>query len=64
MKAYMPPELLPPPRNREANATHRLSRLQLQQAIADVKRFVEDRLEKDLHVVRVCCLDVWTSQQQ
>eukprot|EP00542_Grammatophora_oceanica_P002983 CAMPEP_0194063248 /NCGR_PEP_ID=MMETSP0009_2-20130614/79829_1 /TAXON_ID=210454 /ORGANISM="Grammatophora oceanica, Strain CCMP 410" /LENGTH=107 /DNA_ID=CAMNT_0038715303 /DNA_START=159 /DNA_END=479 /DNA_ORIENTATION=- len=49
---YMPPNLLPPERNREANSTHRLSRLDLQRAMTDVKRFVEQRLESDLHLVK------------
>lgn len=49
----MPPEVLPPERNREANSTHRLSRLDLQRAMTDIKRFVEARLESDLKVVRV-----------
>jgi len=52
MTDYMPDTLLPPEHNREANSTHRLSRLDVQRAIADLKRFVEDRLEKDLNVVR------------
>ena len=50
---YMPDSVLPPPRNREANSTHRLSRLDIQRAIQDVKRFVEARLESDLKVVKV-----------
>lgn len=50
---YMPDSVLPPPRNREANSTHRLSRLDMQRAINDVKRFVEARLESDLKVVKV-----------
>ena len=50
---YMPDSVLPPPRNREANSTHRLSRLDIQRAINDVKRFVEARLESDLKVVKV-----------
>lgn len=49
---YMPPELLPPPENRAANATHRLSRLELQRAMTDIKRFVEARLESDLNLVQ------------
>ena len=50
---YMPESVLPPPRNRDANATHRLSRLDIQRAIQDVKRFVEARLESDLNVIKV-----------
>ena len=53
MKLYMPDKLLPPPENRKANSTHRLSRMELQRAIQDVKRFVENRLESDLHLLRV-----------
>jgi hypothetical protein len=49
---YMPETLLPPERNREANSTHRLSRLDMQRASADVKRFVEARLEKDFNLVK------------
>lgn len=55
---YMPTKLLPPSENLVANSTQRLSRLEIQQAITDIKRFVEARLESDLHVVRVssiCC---------
>jgi aspartate--ammonia ligase len=50
--AYMPAEKLPPKQNREANSTHRFSRLSLQCAITDVKRFVESRLEQDLNVIK------------
>ena len=53
MKLYMDPSLLPPSRNREANSTHRLSRLDIQRASQDIKRFVEDRLERDFHLVKV-----------
>ena len=56
--SYMPESLLPPKRNREANSTHRLSRLDIQRASTDVKRFVEARLEKDFNLVkasRVAC---------
>ena len=49
---YMPESVLPPSRNRDANSTHRLSRLRVQRAINDVKRFVEARLESDLKVVK------------
>jgi aspartate--ammonia ligase len=49
---YMPPETLPPERNREANSTRRLSRLEIQKAITDVKRFIEGRLESDLNLVK------------
>lgn len=50
---YMNPAILPPKRNRDANSTHRLSRLDIQKAINDVKRFVEKRLEEDLHLTKV-----------
>ena len=50
---YMPTKVLPSPSNLEASSTRRLSRLEVQQAITDVKRFVEARLESDLHVIRV-----------
>lgn len=50
---YMPPDILPPAENLTANSTHRLSRLDVQRAIHDVKRFVEGRLETDLHLVKV-----------
>jgi hypothetical protein len=53
LKTYMPPEVLPPKRNRNANSTHRLSRLDVQRAMTDVKRFVESRLESDLDLVKV-----------
>jgi len=49
---YMNPAILPPKRNRDANSTHRLSRLDIQKAINDVKRFVEKRLEEDLHLTK------------
>lgn len=58
---YMPEKVLPPERNRDANSTHRLSRMDLQRAINDVKRFIEGRLESDLNLVKVrrgkCRLD-------
>lgn len=50
--SYMPESLLPPKRNREASSTHRLSRLDIQRASTDVKRFVEARLEKDFNLVK------------
>jgi hypothetical protein len=50
---YMPPEILPPAYNRMAGSTHRLSRLEIQKAMNDVKRFVEARLESDLHLTKV-----------
>jgi hypothetical protein len=53
LETYMPPDVLPPKRNRNANSTHRLSRLDIQQAMTDVKRFVEARLESDLGLVKV-----------
>ena len=49
---YMPEEVLPPEWNREANSTHRLSRMDIQRASNDVKKFVENRLEKDLNLVK------------
>ena len=50
--SYMPDAILPPERNREANSTHRLSRLDVQRASTDIKRFVEARLEKDFNLVK------------
>jgi hypothetical protein len=50
---YMPPELLPSMENRPAISTQRLSRMDMQRAMADVKRFIEDRLEQDLNLIRV-----------
>jgi hypothetical protein len=55
-KTYMRPSMLPPERNRRANSTHRLSRLEVQRAINDVKRFMEDRLATDLHLTKVSIL--------
>lgn len=49
---YMPDKHLPPVENREANSTQRLSRLDVQRASNDVKKFVESRLETDLHLVK------------
>jgi aspartate--ammonia ligase len=51
-RTYMPPTLLPPASNQEANSTHRLSRLELQRAMTAIKRFVEDRLERDLGLTK------------
>ena len=51
-KLYMPDKVLPPIRNRDANSTHRLTRMELQKAMTDIKRFVEQRLETDLNVVK------------
>ena len=53
VEPYMPDELLPPERNRAANSTHRLSRMDLQRASTHLKRFVEKRLEEDLGLVKV-----------
>jgi hypothetical protein len=50
---YMPNDLLPPVKNREANSTNRLSRLDVQRASTDIKRFFEHRLEEDLGLVKV-----------
>lgn len=50
--SYMPDSLLPPVRNRPAIASHRLSPKEIQRAIVDVKKFVENRLETDLNVIR------------
>ena len=50
---YMPTRLLPPLENLPACSTRRLSRIEIQKAIADVKRFVETRLESDLALIRV-----------
>lgn len=49
---YMPNDLLPPVKNREANSTNRLSRLDVQRASTDIKRFFEHRLEEDLGLVK------------
>jgi aspartate--ammonia ligase len=49
---YMPESVLPPLANRPAISTHRLSRLDVQRAINDIKRFVEARLETDLDLVK------------
>jgi len=54
---YMPETVLPPKRNLVANSTHRLSRLDVQRAMTDIKRFVEARLESDLKVVKVRMFD-------
>ena len=54
-ESYMPDELLPPVKNRAANSTHRLSRMELQRASTLLKRFVEKRLEEDLGLVKVSC---------
>lgn len=50
---YLPEDVFPPPRNREANSTHRLSRREIQQASTDIRRFVEARFESDLHLFKV-----------
>ena len=50
---YMPAELLPPEYNRPAIASHRLSRIQIQKAIVDVKKFVENRFETNLNLIKV-----------
>jgi hypothetical protein len=52
-RTHMRPSMLPPERNRRASSTHRLSRLEVQRAINDVKRFMEDRLATDLHLTKV-----------
>lgn len=49
----MPESLLPPEHNRKAIASHRLSSMEIQRAIDDVKKFVESRLEIDLNLVKV-----------
>ena len=51
-ETYMPDSILPKEYNRIANSTHRLSRLDIQRAMTDIKRFVEARLESDLHLVK------------
>jgi len=48
----MPDAVLPPVENRPANSTHRLSRLQIQKASTEVRRFMEARLEKDLNLTK------------
>lgn len=52
-KEYMPRSLLPDRDAIMASSTNRLSRIELQKAITDVKRFVEARLESDLNVFKV-----------
>jgi aspartate--ammonia ligase len=49
---YMPDKVLPPVENRDANSTHRLSRLDIQRASNEIKKFVEKRLEHDLNLVK------------
>lgn len=49
---YMPQTVLPPLENRAANSTQRLSRLDIQRASNDIKKFVEHRLEQDLNLVK------------
>ena len=56
---YMNPAALPPERNRDANSTHRLSRLQIQKAINDIKRFVEHRLEDDMNLTKVNTINTY-----
>ncbi|GFH56299.1 aspartate--ammonia ligase [Chaetoceros tenuissimus] len=51
-ETYMPDSILPKEYNRIANSTHRLSRLDIQRAMTDIKRFVEARLESDLNLVK------------
>ena len=53
-ETYMPESTLPPMENREANSTHRLTPMQIQQASTTIRRFVEARLESDLNLVKVC----------
>lgn len=61
--SYMPDSLLPPVRNRPAIASHRLSPKEIQRAIVDVKKFVENRLETDLNVIRVSLSKFGCAQQ-
>ncbi|CAB9501152.1 Aspartate--ammonia ligase [Seminavis robusta] len=49
---YMPASLLPPMYNRPAIASNRLSPMEIQRAIVDVKKFVESRLESDLNLIK------------
>ena len=49
---YMPPSKLPSRSNLLKNSTRRLSRKQIQCAITDIKRFVEQRLEHDLNLIK------------
>lgn len=49
---YMPDKLFPPVYNRAAIASNRLSPMDIQRAMTDVKRFVESRLETDLNLIR------------
>ena len=50
---YMPRSLLPSKETILASSTNRLTRIELQKAIQDVKRFVESRFESDLNVFKV-----------
>ena len=50
---YMPRSLLPSKETILASSTNRLTRMELQKAIQDVKRFVESRFESDLNVFKV-----------
>ena len=50
---YMPRSLLPSKETIMASSTNRLTRIELQKAIQDVKRFVETRFESDLNVFKV-----------
>ena len=54
---YMPTKVLPSPENLQASSTRRLSRIEVQKAITDVKRFVEARLESDFHLIRVSMIE-------
>ena len=61
---YMPDSLLPPPRNRAAIASNRLSPMEIQRAIVDVKRFVENRLETDLNLIKASTKRISTASEK
>lgn len=63
-ETYMPDSILPKEYNRIANSTHRLSRLDIQKAMTDIKRFVEARLESDLHLVKHATVSCFSSYSE
>ena len=63
-ETYMPDSFLPKEYNRIANSTHRLSRLDIQRAMTDIKRFVEARLESDLHLVKHATVSCFSSYSE
>ena len=63
-ETYMKDSILPKEYNRIANSTHRLSRLDIQRAMTDIKRFVEARLESDLHLVKHAAVSCFSSYSE